>query len=102
MLTRELSLLLPLKRFTFVKRYRYTEFPDAMLKTALRIAKQVQRLDRIDIRWERSTVQRVVQKGTYSVVSGSDGLPEALMAVEQGIPLVGDPFSRRYQYNIAW
>ncbi len=73
-----------------------------MLRAALRIIKQVHQLERIDMRWERYSAHCIVQKGTYGVVVGMDGLPEALMVVEQGIPLVGEPFLRRYRCGIAW
>ena len=73
-----------------------------MLRTALRIIKQVHQLEQIDMRWERYSAHCIVQKGTYGVVVGRDGRPEALMVVEQGMPLVGESFLRRYRCGIVW
>jgi len=67
----------------------------------LRILKYNQSLKQISIRWARERCpNHLKQEGTYEVLTDFDGVPESLMVVERGIPLLGAPFVRRYQHKL--
>lgn len=95
----QLHLLPHLKRFSLTKGHKYMD--ESMLATALRILKYNQSLKQISIRWARERCpNHLKQEGTYEVFTDFDGLPEYLMVVERGIPLLGAPFVRRYKHKL--
>ncbi|KAF8886606.1 hypothetical protein CPB84DRAFT_1816707 [Gymnopilus junonius] len=95
----QLYLLPHLKRFSLTKGHKYID--ESMLSTALRILKYNPGLKQINIRWARERCpNHLKQEGAYDVVPDKQGRPEALMVVERGIPLVGNPFLRKFRYGL--
>ncbi|KAG6809737.1 hypothetical protein H0H92_014941 [Tricholoma furcatifolium] len=97
-LASDLSQLPELKRFGLTKGYSYRD--ESMLEDALLILRANPSLQEITLRWAReSSHNHLKQAGVYEITS-QDGMPEYIMVHEQGIPLFGPPFERRYKYYL--
>ncbi|KAG6895514.1 hypothetical protein C0992_000898 [Termitomyces sp. T32_za158] len=85
-----------LKRFYLTKGHRYRD--ESMLDTALLILEYKPTLEEIHIRWAREKApNHLKQEGRYDITS-IKGQPSFITVYEQGIPLVGRPFDRKYKY----
>ncbi|KAG6867373.1 hypothetical protein C0993_003650 [Termitomyces sp. T159_Od127] len=92
----QLHLLPDLKRFSLTKGHSYRD--ESMLDSALLILKYKPTLEEIHIRWAREKApNHLKQEGTYDITS-IENQPSFITVHEQGIPLVGRPFYRKYKY----
>ncbi|KAF8872955.1 hypothetical protein BD779DRAFT_1679476 [Infundibulicybe gibba] len=97
-LSMQLCLLPCLKTFSLTKGHKYRD--ESMLQSALQIIRYNSSLRQINIRWAREkSPNHLKQEGTYDVTVDGDGHP-TLLAHEKGIPLIGRPFERKFNYQL--
>ncbi|GLB40830.1 hypothetical protein LshimejAT787_0900450 [Lyophyllum shimeji] len=88
-----------LEKFSLTKGHKYGD--ETMLESALQILRAKPTLQQINIRWAREKApNHLKQEGTYDITA-IEGEPVYIMVHEQGIPLVGRAFERRYKYTIG-
>ncbi|KAJ8520813.1 hypothetical protein ONZ45_g2426 [Pleurotus djamor] len=108
-----LHLLPDLKTFSLTKGHKY--YDESMLQSALRIIKVNPQLQQINVRWARETCpNHLKQEGTYDVTHANsldqcEGAsleskkvkePLSISALERGLTVVGQSFTRQYKVNL--